>query len=81
MRQSQSDSRDQVPGLGEMPFFGGAFRNTARNSEKRELVILLKTTVVRSDQTWAQNILDTSDRVQSLERRPPAGARRDERLP
>jgi MSHA biogenesis protein MshL len=68
MRQAQSETRGQVPGLGNIPFFGAAFRNTAQASEKRELVILLKPTVVQSDQTWAQNILDTSNRVRALDR-------------
>ena len=68
MRQAQSETRDQVPGLGNIPFVGAAFRSTAQASEKRELVILLKPTVVQSDQTWAQNISDTSSRVQTLER-------------
>ena len=68
MRQAQSESRNQVPGLGDVPFVGAAFRNTAQASEKRELVILLKPTVVQSDQTWAQNILDTRNRMQTLER-------------
>jgi MSHA biogenesis protein MshL len=73
MRQQQSDSRDQVPGLGDVPVLGAAFRNTTRASEKRELVILLKPTVVQGDQTWARNILDTSERVQELDRLPMRG--------
>ena len=68
MRQAQSETRDQVPGLGSMPFVGAAFRSTAQASEKRELVILLKPTIVQSDQAWAQNILETSNRVQTLDR-------------
>ncbi len=68
MRQAQSENRGQVPGLGNIPFFGAAFRNTAQSSEKRELVILLKPTIVHSDQTWAQNILDARDRVQAMDR-------------
>ena len=81
MRQSQSDSRDQVPGLGNIPFVGAAFRNTARSSEKRELVILLKPTVVQSDQTWARDILDSSNRMQTLERGISLGTRAEERKP
>ena len=68
MRQAQSENRNQVPGLGDVPFFGAAFRNTAQSSEKRELVILLKPTIVHSDQTWAKNILDLRDRVQAMDR-------------
>ncbi|MGH8675035.1 MAG: secretin N-terminal domain-containing protein, partial [Burkholderiales bacterium] len=79
MRQSQIDDRSQVPGLGEAPVIGGAFRNINRSSEKRELVILLKPTIVQSDQTWARNILDTRDRMQALDRGMSLGA--EERKP
>jgi MSHA biogenesis protein MshL len=68
MRQAQSETRDQLPGLGNVPFVGAAFRSISQASEKRELVLLLKTTVVQSDQTWAQNIGDSSGRVQTLDR-------------
>jgi MSHA biogenesis protein MshL len=68
MRQAQSETRDQVPGVGNIPFLGAAFRSTVQASEKRELVILLKTTVVQNDQTWARNILDAGGRVQTLDR-------------
>ena len=68
MRQVQTESRDQLPGLGSMPFVGAAFRSTQQASEKRELVILLKPTVVQNDQSWAQNIDDTRNRVQTMDR-------------
>jgi len=77
MRQAQSENRDQVPGLGNIPFIGAAFRNTRQTSEKRELVILLKPTVVQSDQTWAQNIDDARNRVQMLDRGFSYGGRSD----
>ena len=68
MRQAQSENRNQVPGLGNIPFAGAAFRNTQQASEKRELVILLKPTVVNSDANWAQDIRNARDRVQMLDR-------------
>ena len=77
MRQAQTENRDQVPGLGNIPFIGAAFRNTRQTSEKRELVILLKPTVVQSDQTWAQNIDEARNRVQMLDRGFSYGGRSD----
>ena len=68
MREAQSENRSQVPGLGNIPFAGAAFRNTAQASEKRELVILLKPTVINSDAEWAQNIRNSRDRIQALDR-------------
>ena len=68
MRQAQSENRNQVPGLGNIPYAGAAFRNMAQSSEKRELVVLLKPTVVNSDANWAQDILNARERVQSMDR-------------
>lgn len=35
-----------VPGLGEVPFFGNAFKNTQKTNSKKELVIFIRATVV-----------------------------------
>jgi MSHA biogenesis protein MshL len=68
MRQAQRENRDQLPGLGDIPFFGSAFRSTSQASEKRELVILLKPTVVHGDQAWASDIDGSRSRMQTLDR-------------
>ena len=69
MRIVQRETRQQVPGLGDLPYLvGSAFRNVNQGSEKRELVILLKPTIVQSDDTWSRNILETRERVRTMER-------------
>ena len=68
MRQVQRETRNQVPGVGELPFLGAAFRNTNQASEKRELVILLRPRIVHSEETWARNILDAQERVRAMDR-------------
>jgi MSHA biogenesis protein MshL len=68
MRTAQSENRNQVPGLGSASFFGSLFRNTAQASEKRELVILIKPTIVQSDESWARDITNTRERVQGMQR-------------
>lgn len=69
MRIVQRETRNQVPGLGDLPFLlGSPFRNVNQGSEKRELVILLKPTIVQSDDTWAKNLLDTRERVRAMDR-------------
>jgi len=77
MRQSTSDDRSQLPGAGDVPGLGALFRRTGQVSQKRELVILLKPTVVQGSGAWTQDILDTRSRMQSLEPRSgksePAG--------
>lgn len=74
MKQQQTDDRSQVPGAGDIPVLGGLFRNTGRSSVKSELVILLKPTVINTDKSWQQDILDTQQRIQTLERPQSKGA-------
>jgi MSHA biogenesis protein MshL len=69
MRQSSVSDRSQLPGAGDIPVVGGLFRNTKRSSQKRELVILLKPTIVQSNNTWAQDMLDSQHRIQGLDPR------------
>jgi MSHA biogenesis protein MshL len=52
MVQQTSDERSGVPGLSEVPMVGGLFRQTSHTNSKRELVILMKPTVIRDDGTW-----------------------------
>ena len=73
MRQSMTDDRSEVPVAGEVPVFGALFRNTNRVSQKRELVILLKTTVVQGDSDWGQDILNSRERIQKMQRNDTFG--------
>ena len=75
MRQATTSDRSQVPGAGELPLVGGLFRNTNQVNQKRELVILLKPTVVQGSSAWAQDMTETRHRIQALEPRDPAGLR------
>jgi MSHA biogenesis protein MshL len=66
MRQSTISDRSQVPGAGEVPVLGALFRNTNQVTEKRELVILLKPTIIQGDSNWTQDILTSQQRIQNL---------------
>lgn len=66
MRQSNSDDRSQVPGAGEVPLLGGLFRNTNQISQKRELVILIRPTIVDSDADWEKDLLDSQKRIEDM---------------
>jgi MSHA biogenesis protein MshL len=70
MRQSSVSDRSQLPGMGELPVVGNLFRNTNRATQKRELVILIKPTIVQSGGNWAQDMIETRNRLKTLE--PPA---------
>jgi MSHA biogenesis protein MshL len=77
MRIVQRETRQQIPGVGDLPFLGNAFRNLNQGSEKRELVILLRPTIVQSEETWAKNILDARERVRTMDRGFSWGGRAD----
>lgn len=54
MQQEQREENSQVPGLGDAPVVGGLFRQKSTVMRKRELVILMKTTVIREDSAWPE---------------------------
>jgi general secretion pathway protein D len=49
LSDTYEDSRQQVPGLGDMPFFGNLFRSERRTRNKTNLMIFLRPVVVRDD--------------------------------
>jgi MSHA biogenesis protein MshL len=53
MQQSDNANTTGVPGLGEAPVVGRLFSYRTRNNTKRELVILIKPTVLNEDGTGA----------------------------
>ncbi|MBU1236895.1 MAG: pilus (MSHA type) biogenesis protein MshL [Gammaproteobacteria bacterium] len=69
MAQSQTQDRAQVPGLGNVPGAGYLFGQRAHSSSKRELVILLKPTVIASDSAWLRDLDGTSERIRNLDPR------------
>jgi MSHA biogenesis protein MshL len=68
MREASNDDKSEIPGLGGIPLIGSLFKHTNRISQKRELVILLKTTVLKSSNDWAQDVLQTRDRIEGMQR-------------
>lgn len=65
MRQANVNDRSQVPGVGEVPILGGLFRNTKQVTQKRELVILIKPTIVEGD-AWEDDILSSQQRINGM---------------
>jgi MSHA biogenesis protein MshL len=66
MRQQYTDDASQVPGLGSEKGLGKLFRQNNRKLVKSELVILIKPTVIHSDESWQKNILESQQRVQEM---------------
>jgi MSHA biogenesis protein MshL len=71
MRQQQVNTNSGLPGASESPIFGNIFGSRNRQLNKSELVILLKTTVIKGDAAWRQQGEEVTDRMQNL-RRPIA---------
>jgi MSHA biogenesis protein MshL len=69
MRQAATDDTSQLPGAGKVPVLGALFRNKNRVSQKRELVVLIKPTIVDSASNWSQDLLDTTRRIDALDPR------------
>lgn len=68
MRQEQTGDRSGLPGAGNNPLLGqrGALL------KKRELVILIKPTVIRDDRAWADDLRNTQQRVDEFNRPAPS---------
>jgi MSHA biogenesis protein MshL len=63
MRQDSTNSESGLPGLPKM-----LFGQTSKVASKRELVILIKPTVVDNDKDWSDDITRSRDRVENLTR-------------
>jgi len=67
MRTEVNDVRSGLPGFMDT-MFGWLFRSTTRITEKKELVILIKPTIVDSDRAWAEDLRQTRGRLDALGR-------------
>lgn len=55
MQNSTSENVEKVPLLGDLPLVGNLFKNKSNDSSKKELVILIKPTVIGAD-TWQKEL-------------------------
>ena len=60
---------DQLPGADKLPVLGALFRNKNRVNQKRELVVLIKPTIVEGASDWSQDLMDASRRIEQLDPR------------
>lgn len=70
MKYEQADDRSQMPIVGDVPVVGELFRQTSRAYTKRELVILIKPTVIQSESDWQRGLGETHDRISGFDPRP-----------
>src|SRR5690242_6112450 len=65
MQMSVTTQKSGVPGLQDIPGLGAAFRSTTRTTVKRELVILLKPTVIKGEKEWEEDLQQARERLQA----------------
>ena len=70
MSQAQSSEDQRVPGAGDVPVVGELFKRVNRQLVKRELVFLLKPTVIRGDGQWATDIARAEARLREFSSTP-----------
>jgi len=63
MQVQVTNQNSGVPGLQDIPGLGAAFRSTTRTTVKKELVILLKPTVISRDYNWEGDIQESRERI------------------
>ncbi|MDB5801911.1 MAG: mshL [Rhodocyclales bacterium] len=66
MEQAQTNDSAKVPGAGDIPIVGELFSQGKKALQKRELVVLLKATIIRGDKDWNQDVRDTAERISGL---------------
>lgn len=64
MRQEQTSDRSQLPGATSL--VANALGQRSATLRKRELVILIKPTLIDGDRAWAQDIKDVQERVRGF---------------
>ncbi|KQV38000.1 general secretion pathway protein GspD [Massilia sp. Root335] len=69
MRQSSTADDSQVPGTSSVPVLSSLFGAKKRVNQKRELVVLIKPTIVEGVNNWNDDLLDTNRRIEQLDPR------------
>lgn len=74
MTESSDNTTASVPGISKVKGIGEAFKQRNRSSNKTELVILLKATVVRGQETWNKDMLSSKRRFDRFEQTTQASS-------
>jgi MSHA biogenesis protein MshL len=66
MKEGSTDENSSVPFLGDIPIIGALFKHKKVTRIKKELVILLKPTVMQSAQDFGDSLRDSTERVKKI---------------
>lgn len=70
MQDTTDENKEGVYGFSRIPYLGNLFRVDTGNSQKTELVILLKATLISSDEDWQNDIAASERRAKELDAQP-----------
>ncbi len=70
MQDTSKEDKEGVYGLSRIPYLGNLFRVDKGSSEKTELVILLKASLVNTNADWQNDIDSSQKRVRDLDAQP-----------
>lgn len=68
MKVGSTDEAAGIPILGRIPIVGNLFKHKKITRIRKELIILLKPTVITTGADWATNISGTSERIKNIKR-------------
>jgi MSHA biogenesis protein MshL len=66
MKEGSTDQNSSVPLLGDIPLLGNLFKHKKVTRVKKELVILLKPTVINLGQEWGDIVDQTQERIKKI---------------
>ena len=69
MKQEQAVDNSGLPGTTSSSGLGLLFGTRSNYSRKRELVILIKPTIIRNETSWKEDLAETQARIQQLDPR------------
>lgn len=69
MKQYSRKDKNQIPGIGDAPILGNAFKNQESDTIKYELVILIKPQIITTQADWETNLAEVRKRLADFD--PP----------
>jgi MSHA biogenesis protein MshL len=69
MSQQQNNSRNGLPGISGLPGIGALFGQRSVINRKRELVILMRSTIIHGENSWREAAAEAQGRIQGLDPR------------
>jgi len=68
LQDEYAGNQDKVPGLGDVPIFGGLFRNETRSRRKTNLMVFLRPVVMRDSRDTSSLALDRYELMRAVQK-------------